>query len=280
MVSVLAPRTAPVVPLKPVLPFLKWAGGKRQLMGELKKVVPAEFNRYYEPFVGSAALFFNLRPHDAVLGDQNTRLIRTYRAIRDELDAVIERLRTYPHDREFFLDLRQSPIDDGTDVEVACWLIYLNKTGYNGLYRVNRKGLFNVPFGRYSNPTICDESRLRACSEALQGVELVNESFEDSVRSAQPGDFVYFDPPYVPLSATSYFASYTNSKFALEEHIALRDLAYSLKERGVHVAISNSSAPVVFDLYRDDFRVKRVAARRSINSRGGRRGKVDEVLIT
>jgi DNA adenine methylase len=263
------------------LPFIKWAGGKRSVLRHLLPLVPTSFGRYFEPFVGGGAMFFALRPKLAVLSDNNERLVRTYAAVRDEVALVIALLESYPHDKEFFLCLRRSQIDLGSDAEVAAWLLYLNRTCFNGLYRVNRSNEFNVPFGRYANPTICDAARLRACSAALQGTELACADFESVGRLATPGDFVYFDPPYLPMSKTSSFTAYTSEGFGLNEHRRLRDLAFDLKARGVHVLISNSSAPAIEELYADAaFRVARIEANRAINSIAAGRGKIAELVIT
>jgi DNA adenine methylase len=188
-------------------------------------------------------------------------------------------LRSYPHDPEFFYRMRERDVDAGSDVETAAWLIYLNKTGYNGLYRVNRKNRFNVPFGRYDNPTICDEPTLRACSNALAGVELIVGDFAAVAGRAKRKDFVYFDPPYAPLSATSSFTSYTSDRFGPVEQEKLRDVARELKSRGAFVLLSNSSAPYIRDLYRDGFRVSEVSATRSVNSKTSGRGFVTEFVI-
>jgi len=214
-----------------------------------------------------------------VLADVNERLVRTYRAMRDDVTQVIARLQTYPHDRDFFYRFRATDIDAASDPEVAAWFIYLNRTGFNGLYRVNRNNRFNVPFGRYDHPTICNEAKLRACAAALRGVELFVEDFETVVAGARPGDFVYFDPPYVPLSASSSFTSYTSSGFDVADQVRLRNLARRLKERGVHVLISNSSAPMVRELYRPDFRITEVFATRLVNSKADARGSIPELLI-
>lgn len=260
-------------------PFIKWAGGKRSLVEQFRPHLPTSFGRYYEPFVGSAALFFSLQPAKASLADTNERLIRTYVGLQNDVDAVIELLRTYPHDRDFFTELRSKPIDQGSDAEVAAWFIYLNKTGYNGLYRVNSKNRFNVPFGDYKRPNICDEARLRDCARRLKGVRLAVQDFEKSARRARKGDLVYFDPPYVPLSATSSFTSYTKHGFGDDAQRRLRDLALELKRRGAHVFVSNSSAPAVYELYGDGFELIEIRARRSINSKGGGRGEITELLI-
>jgi DNA adenine methylase len=259
-------------------PFLKWAGGKRQLLPALLRHVPEKFPRYFEPFVGGGALFFTLRPRKAVLADVNERLIRTYTGVRDHVDEVIGLLRGYPHNEKFFYKLREVDIDARTDAEVAAWFIYLNKTGFNGLYRVNRRNLFNVPFGRYDNPTICDEATLRACSTALAETELLVADFEVVVAKAKRADFVYFDPPYVPLSVTSSFTSYTSGGFGLDGQTRLRDVALKLKKRGVNVLLSNSSAESVRDLYKK-FEITEVSATRLVNSKASGRGAITELII-
>ncbi|MBW2527303.1 MAG: DNA adenine methylase [Deltaproteobacteria bacterium] len=264
-------------------PFLKWAGGKRQLIGQLWPHLPDRIERYHEPFLGGAALFFALRARlgrkYAYLSDTNIRLIRTYRGLRDDPDGVVRRLRSYPHDKAFFLRLRRWEIDDGTDAEVAAWFIYLNKTAYNGLYRVNRRNLFNVPFGDYRQPNICDEPTLRLCASRLRPARIEQLDFERAARRARPGDLVYFDPPYVPLSKTSSFTSYTSGGFTLDEHRRLRDVALGLKQRGVCVLVSNSSARAVRELYGGSFDLVSVRARRPVNSRADKRGAVTELLM-
>jgi len=261
-------------------PFLKWAGGKRQLLGELVRHVPKEHHgRYFEPFVGGGALFFELRPRKAVLADVNERLIRTYRGVQRSVDDVIHLLKSYPYDEKFFYDLREIDVDAGTDAEVAAWFIYLNRAGYNGLYRVNRKNRFNVPFGRYENPTICDAATLRSCSAALAGADLLVADFEAVVAKAKRGDFVYFDPPYMPLSVTSSFTSYTSHGFGADQQTRLRDVARRLKKRGVRVLLSNSSAPLVRKLYRAGFDTTEVSATRMVNSKASGRGAITELVI-
>lgn len=271
--------SSPPVVERGVRPFLKWAGGKRQLLAQIGPHLPPRFGRFIEPFVGSGALFFHLEPARALLADTNERLVRTYRGLRDAPDRVIDLLASYPHERAFFEELRARDVDAEDDAAVAAWMIYLNKTGYNGLYRVNSKNRFNVPFGRYKAPNVCDEPRLRACAQALAGVEIELSDFERAARRARKGDLVYFDPPYVPLSATSSFTAYTHEGFGDAEQVRLRDLALALRRRGVHVILSNSAAPRVYELYGDDFEIVEVQARRSINTRGDRRGRITELLI-
>jgi DNA adenine methylase len=241
--------------------------------------MPARYGTFLEPFLGGGALFFALRPKKAVLADVNERLIRTYRGVRNHVDDVVRLLRTYPHDEAFYYRLREVDVDAGTDAEVAAWFLYLNRTGYNGLYRVNRDNRFNVPFGRYEHPTICDEETLRSCSAALANAELLVGDFEAVAARARRGDFVYFDPPYVPLSATSSFTSYTSGGFGPQDQARLRDVARGLKARQVSVLLSNSSAPLVRSLYRGGFEVQRVSARRAVNSRASKRGAVAELVI-
>lgn len=261
-------------------PFLKWAGGKTRMLPVLKQHFPAEFGTYYEPFVGGGAVFFALAPSKAVLADANLRLMRTYAGVRDHADAVVDRLRRSPHSKDFFLKVRAFDVDCADDASAASWLIYLSKTAFNGLYRVNQSGGFNVPFGDYSNPTICDEPNLRACSEALKGVEVVAADFEQTIGRSAPGDLVYCDPPYLPTSVTSSFTNYTSNGFGLADHRRLRDAALRAKARGVNVVISNSAAPAIVELYQDGFEVHRVSAPRSIAASGGSRGAVEELIIT
>jgi DNA adenine methylase len=261
-------------------PFLKWAGGKRQLLPQLRRFVPQDFDTYYEPFLGGGALFFDRLPRKAVLSDINERLVRTYRAVRDEVDGVISILKRYRHDKHVFLRLRRKDIDVCPDAEVAAWMIYLNRTAYNGLYRVNKSNRFNTPFGEHKNPCICDEENLRACSAALRDVSITFGSFELVTENAQPGDFVYFDPPYVPVAVTSSFRSYTAAGFDHAAQVRLSELAIRLVRRGVHVLLSNSCTDVGAALYSSDhFDVRKVPATRRINCKSAGRGVISEFLI-
>jgi DNA adenine methylase len=284
MITVEMPRKN-VLPQTAAHSFIKFVGGKRQLLSELMKHVPEVLRgdaRYFEPFVGGGAMFFNgaLGCVSVILSDTNERLIRTYKGIRDDVDGVITLLKKSPYEADFFYKMRAMDIDARSDAEVAAWFIYLNKTCFNGLYRVNRKNGFNVPFGLYTNPTICDEPNLRACSRVLQTVKLLTTDFETAVMSATAGDFVYFDPPYVPLSATSSFTSYTSVGFGSDDQVRLRDVALLLKKRGVHVLLSNSAAPLVRELYGNGFKIHEVSAIRSINSKAEGRGAIKELVIT
>jgi DNA adenine methylase len=280
--------SSPVAAEEPIVaePFLKWAGGKRQLLPELLKRVPKTYGRYWEPFLGAGALFFALRPEKATLCDTNDELITTWRAVRDDVEGVIDLLSTYTYDAAWFEKMRKSR--PGTEVGVAARMIYLNRTCFNGLYRVNRRGDFNVPFGRYKNPTICQADRLRACAAALAlnddltvAFALSKQLFVRDFRSInpEPGDFVYFDPPYMPLNATSDFTSYTADGFTEKDQLDLMWFAGWLKRKGVHVLITNSSA--ARRLYaRRGFEIETVFGTRRVNSKADQRGAVKELVIT
>ncbi len=275
------PLHAPRIPGRASLPrpFLKWVGGKRQLLRELLQHVPRRFGRYHEPFLGGGALYFALQPEHSCLADFNTRLVATYKGVRDDVDAVVKTLSKWPYDKDFYLKCRARSIDGKPAKQIAAWMIYLNKAGFNGLYRVNQKGQFNVPFGRYTNPRICDEDNLRACSSVLGKTLLETGDFEQVLDRAERGDFVYFDPPYVPVSPTASFTSYTARGFNLADQVRLRDTALALKHRGVHVLLSNSDTELVHRLYGRGFRMRRVQASRNINCKAGKRGKVGEVIL-
>jgi DNA adenine methylase len=265
-------------------PLLKWVGGKRQLLSELRKYIPAKFGRYYEPFVGGGALFFDLRARGwdgrASLNDMNGLLAWTYVGVRDDVEWVIRRLQKMKYDRDYYAETRASqPGLDESVAFIAAWFIYINKTGFNGLWRVNKSGQCNVPFGRYDNPTICDEPTLRACSEALRRGEIRNVDFQAAGGVAYKGDLVYYDPPYAPVSATANFTGYTSGGFNYTDQVRLRDLAWRQREKGVHVILSNADVPLVRALYAK-FDIHAVEARRAINSTAGKRGKVGEVIIT
>jgi DNA adenine methylase len=273
-------------------PFIKWVGGKRQLLPALLPHVPDmradDAGTYFEPFMGGAALFWAIRPKAAVLSDANERLVRTYRAVRDCPQALIERLRRHADNhgklgRKFYMVMRSLPIDQlRHDADLAAWFIYLNRTCFNGVYRVNKSGGFNVPMGSYKNPLICDEANLWRCSEALQNVELTVQDFRalEAHPHCAPGAFVYFDPPYAPLSATADFTSYTAEGFGAKDQEAVRDLALRLKRRGVRVLISNSSAQLIRTLFAGGtFEVTEVDAKRAINSDTAGRGVIKELLI-
>lgn len=293
-------------------PFLKWAGGKRQLLPRLRRFYPPHFRHYWEPFLGSAAVFFDLRSlgltsgHAVTLMDRNPDLIACYKAVRDEVEGVIqelERLATDHHrggsatyylvrDQRFNPERRELIARAGNGnilypPSLAAMFIYLNRTGYNGLFRLNASGDFNVPAGRYLKPHICDSANLRLVSTALRDACLECAAFEQVLETAEPSDFFYFDPPYAPLSRTARFTSYTAGGFSLEQQKQLQRTTVALARRGCHVVLSNSTAAEIAELYAADrevagagIRCHEVSARRSINSNPGRRGAVTEYIIT
>jgi DNA adenine methylase len=263
-------------------PFLKWAGGKRQLLPRILDLVPARIDTYYEPFLGGGAVFFALaargRFRRAVVADANSELVLCYRAIQEDVGAVIAKLRKYQNDQEAYYRARAKNLARLSPAARAARLIFLNRCGYNGLYRVNSKGQFNVPFGRYRRPMICDEVKLRAAADALRAVEISCGDFERVMSRPGPDDFVYLDPPYVPLSATSSFTAYASRDFGMAEQERLAEALRALSARGVPALLSNSDCAVTRKLY-DGLDIERIRARRSINSVARRRGPVGEILV-
>lgn len=263
-------------------PFLKWVGGKGQLLQQFRSLIPEDFDRtagrYFEPFVGGAALFFSMKPKRAVLTDVNAELINTYCAVRDCVEDVILALEKHRYDREHYYRVRELDPASLPAPERAARTIFLNKTGFNGLYRVNRAGRFNVPIGRYTNPSFCDKDNLRACSLVLKTAEIKVRDFAKIVSRARAGDFVYFDPPYDPVSETADFTSYIPGGFGWERQRELATVFTKLAAKGVHVMLSNSDTPAIRELYAG-FRIDDVLASRSINSNAARRGKVGEVVV-
>ena len=237
-------------------PFVKWVGGKRQLLRQFRELglyPPEDFNpmtnTYYEPFVGGGAVFFDLLPKNAELSDLNNELATTYNVIKNNVDELIQSLQKHIYDKEYYLEVRAKKIEDLSDIEVASRFIFLNRTGFNGLYRVNKSGQFNVPFGRYNNPVICDEDNLRRVSDALQDVTITHQDYKNVLKTAKIGDFIYLDPPYYPINATSSFTSYTAEGFLEKEQTELRDTFVKLHEKGCFVMLSNSDTPFINELY-------------------------------
>ena len=293
-------------------PFLKWAGGKRQLLPELKRFVPVSFTAYTEAFLGSGALFFNLAAEGRLatvpvsLVDRNADLIGTYRALAREPARVIDLLHElarrharsgaahyYKVRGELFnrdrRALRELGTPDAFSAGLAAQFLYLNRTCFNGLFRLNARGEFNVPAGRYVNPRICDERNLMRVATLLAqpNVFIFRDSFERLRATAEPGEFIYFDPPYAPVSSTARFRSYTAEGFSDDDQVRLQRLVIELARRGCHVLVSNSVAPQIAALYENNLdarraglRAYRVAARRAINRTASRRGPVEEFLIS
>lgn len=261
-------------------PVLKWAGGKTQLLDRILPALPDKIAVYYEPFVGGAAVFFALAEQErferAVLSDRNPELVEVYRALRDDAESVIRALKRYHYDKDEYYKIRASV--PAKTAARAARVIYLNKTGYNGLYRVNRSGAFNVPFGRHKNPNICNAEALLAAARALQRAQIEDADFEDVAQRAVPGDAVYLDPPYLPLSRTASFTAYDRHPFGLDEHRRLARVFAELGRRNVRAVLSNSDTAETRKLYAP-FSIARVRVARPINSRANARGPINEILV-
>jgi|SRR3989338_5947587 len=270
-------------------PFVKWVGGKRQLLSQFNAMnlyPPEKFNpskgRYFEPFVGGGAVFFDLLPETAYLSDLNNELVITYNVIKNDVENLIKSLKKHNLDKEYFLKLRAQNPEKLSDMNIASRFIYLNRTCFNGMYRVNSNGGFNVPFGKYTNPLICDESNLRKVAKALKNIEIKRQDYKEVLKNAKKGDFVYFDPPYYPVSKTASFTSYTSEVFLDKEQTELRDTFAELYKRGCFIMLSNSDTSFISKIYSEikDTRITKVQAGRAINSKGDGRGKITEVLVT
>lgn len=270
----------------PAAPVLKWVGGKRQLLPEIRKYVPKNYTSYYEPFIGGGAVLFDLKPKKAVVNDVNEELINLYEVIRDNVEELIIELKKYENTSEFYYKIRSLDREEATyrkltKVQRAARVHYLNKTCFNGLFRVNNAGQFNTPFGAYKNPNITNEVVMRAVSKYFNEskVSFNCGDFEESLKGIRQGAFVYFDPPYEPVSSSANFTGYSSGGFDREQQIRLRDVCLKLNERGVKFMLSNSSTEFTREIY-SEFNVKIVKAKRSINSDGENRGDVDEILVT
>ena len=263
-------------------PIVKWVGGKRQPMFELLKNMPKSHNRYFEPFIGGGALFFELQPENAYISDMNEELINLYSVVRDNVYELISDLNKHEISKEYFLEIRNldrtSEYKNLSNVQRASRFIYLNRTCFNGLYRVNSQGQFNVPFGNYKNPRIVDENNLLNCSELLKNTEIKCADFSEILTKVKKGDFVYFDPPYVPLNETSSFTSYTKDGFDMDMQFKLREVCDELDSMGVMFMLSNSDTKFVNELY-SNYEIKKVFASRAVNANAEGRGKITEVLV-
>lgn len=265
-----------VVPAKPIL---KWAGGKTQMLGDLLPKVPSSYGRYIEPFLGGGAMFFALQPEQAVIADSNPELINLYRQVANHVDDVVCQLKKYENTQEMFYAVRGQDWTMLPEAEAAARTIFLNKTCFNGLYRVNKKGRFNVPFGKCKNPKICDEEGLKAASAALKKAEIVCGDYLLVLEHyAQPGDFVFLDPPYLPISEYSDFKRYTKEQFYEEDHVELAKMVKTLHERGCHVILTNSNHPLVHELYAP-FTIDVIQTKRHISCNGSTR-KGEDVIVT
>lgn len=266
--------------------FVKWAGGKTQLLSQFEPLIPDDFNYYVEPFIGSGAMFFfmkkNFEPDNIIISDNNEELINVYKMVQNNLEELLVLLQEHKnnHSKEYYYEIRSTLVEELSLLERAARFLYLNKTCFNGLYRVNSKGLFNVPIGSYKNPNIVNEKNLREANELLDGVTIKLQPFEKSLENVKQGDFVYFDPPYYPLSKTANFTSYTKNAFLDEEQNKLADVYHEMDQLSCKLMLSNSDTPFIHNLYSGNgYRVEKVKARRMINSNASKRGAIDEVLV-
>lgn len=274
-------------------PFIKWVGGKGKLITELRIYFPNKFERYFEPFVGGGALFYDVIQNTNLvfssINDINKKLIITYQQVKKEPDGLISILseleisykkKNEEEQKEFFYLIRNKYNNKNlTDSYTAAYLIFLNKTCFNGMYRENSKGEYNVPFGDQKNPTICDKENLLAVSKCLKNTKMTNLSFEESIKDCKNGDFIYFDPPYYPINGTSKFTSYSKDSFGQNEQVKLRDVFEQLSNKGCLIMLSNSNTEFIKDLYKD-FKINFIYATRSINSKGNGRGRIAELVVT
>ena len=266
-------------------PFLKWAGGKSQLLPKIDKYLPAQYSTYYEPFIGGGAVLFYLQPKSAVINDSSEELINAYRVIRDNLDELVEDLKGYVNCEEYFYEVRSWDRNEQeyaklSPLKRASRIIFLNKTCYNGLFRVNKSGQFNAPFGNYKNPNIVNEPVLRAVSNYLNkaNVRINCGDFEESLKHIRKGAFAYIDPPYDPVSDSANFTGYDKGGFDKREQERLKEVCHNLDKKGVKFLLSNSATEFIKNLYRD-YKYEIISARRAINSNGNKRGEVDEILV-
>lgn len=268
-------------------PITKWVGGKRQLLPSLQELMPEKYNHYFEPFIGGGALLFSLAPKHATINDFNTDLINLYQVVKSNPNELLSLLQEHSekNTKDYYLEVRgldrSDRINELSNVEKAARILYMLKVDFNGMYRVNSKNQFNVPYGRYKNPNIADSDTILNVSRYFNSsnIEILSGDFENAVKNAKRDDLVYFDPPYVPVNETSSFTSYTSDGFNYNEQVRLRNLFFRLSNKGIKVMLSNSDVDIVRDLYKEA-NIHSVQANRFINSVGTKRGKVGEVIIT
>ncbi len=270
-------------------PFVKWVGGKRQLLEQFKRLnlyPPDGFDstkhKYFEPFVGGGAVFFDLMPEKATLSDLNKELVITYNVIKENVEDLIKSLKEHKTDKEYYQKVRSQNPEEMDNISIASRFIFLNRTCFNGLYRVNKQGKFNVPYGKYVNPLICDVDNLRKVSKSLRDIEIKQRDYKEVLGETKEGDFIYFDPPYYPLNRTSSFTSYTTEGFFEKEQKELRDTFIELHKKGCFVMLSNSDTEFINNLYKDinGVKINKIYAGRMVNADAKKRGKITEVLIT
>ena len=263
----------------PAKPILKWAGGKSQLLKQLISRMPISYGQYIEPFLGGGALFFALQPRNAVIADSNPELINVYQQVATCTRDVVRYLKMYDNSKETFYSTRSENWCLLPKAQAAARTIFLNRTCFNGLYRVNKKGEFNVPFGNYSNPKICDENALYRASEVLKKAKLLCQDYKDVLRDhARPGDFIFLDPPYLPISQSSDFKRYTKEQFHEKDHLELAKIVLSLHEKGCHILLTNSNHPLVHEAYAS-FQIETLQTKRHISCRTAER-RGEDTLIT
>lgn len=269
-----------------ITPILKWVGGKRQLLSEIMPLINKNCSTYVEPFIGGGAVFFDLQPKKAIINDYNEELINVYKVVRDSVDELIAVLEVHEQNNseEYFYNVRAldrtEEFEKMSDIEKAARILYLNKTCYNGLYRVNSAGQFNSPYGKYKNPKIVNSTTLKAMSNYLNKnkIEIRQGDYKEILKGLRKGAFVYLDPPYMPISSSSSFTGYTENGFGYKQQVELKEECDKLKKKGISFLQSNSDCPEIRDLYKD-YKIITVQARRSINSNAQKRGEINEVLI-
>lgn len=269
-----------------LLPILKWAGGKRQLLDEITPLIPSKIATYVEPFIGGGAVLFDLEPKKAIINDFNSDLINVYRVIRDNPNELLSLLEKHNklNNEEYFYQIRKLDRTDDynimSDIEKAARIMYLNKTCFNGLYRVNQSGQFNSPYGKYKNPNIINKSAILAVSDYFNNnnIKIIKGDYKEPLKKLRKGDFVYFDPPYMPISTSSSFTKYTENGFSKKNQIELKNECDKLDKKGIKFLLSNSFHPLIQELYKD-YEIITVKARRSINSNANKRGEIEEVLV-
>lgn len=264
---------------KSATPVLKWAGGKTQMLNEIIPRVPKRYGKYIEPFIGGGALFFNLGYSKSIIADSNPELINLYKQLSVNCDQVIEELQEYKNTEEMYYEVRDKDWLECDPIEAAARMLYLNKTCFNGLYRLNKKGKFNTPFGRYKNPTICNPDKLHAAAKVLKNATIICSDYLKVLETyATKGDFIFLDPPYMPISEYSDFKRYTKEQFYEQDQVNLAQQVHRLYERGCYVLLTNSNHPMMHELYKN-FKIDIIQTKRSINSKGnGRTG--EDIIVT
>lgn len=261
-------------------PILKWAGGKTQMLDDIVPRLPGEYGKYIEPFIGGGALFFRLANANSVISDSNPELINLYRQIASHCEEVIDTIRNYKNEEKMFYEVRAKDWTECDPVEAAARTLYLNRTCFNGLYRLNKNGRFNTPFGRYKNPIICNEEKLRAASDVLKNTSIICGDYLDVLKKyAQSGDFIFLDPPYIPISENANFKRYTKEQFYEIDHRNLAAEVDRLVELGCKVMLTNSNHPLVHELYKK-YRIEIIQTKRNINIRGDKRRGEDVIVTT